>query len=195
MLVQSYLQICFIVFGFRCLILAVVRQIRNVYETASKHLDSDYEARNSGEVSTQKYPLLPILREQGLYKRDCRIQDEEQKKDSCEKDFPSHSKLTPGLYLLTCACKNKCVYGFSMMVRGESPSMLFNLVMTRFEENYNPHIIYDASCLSKEYGYNRELRRFMMLRITTDRFHQCNHTTCSDSFKSSQNQDLNEAKS
>ena len=65
-----------------------------------------------------------------------------------------------------------------MMVRVESLSMLFNLVMTRFEENYNPHIIYDASCLSKEYGYNRELRRFMRLRITTDRFHQCNHTTC-----------------
>ena len=61
-----------------------------------------------------------------------------------------------------------------MIVRGESPSMLFNLVMTRFEENYNPHIIYDASCLSKEYGYNRELRRFMKLRITTDRFHQYN---------------------
>ena len=36
-----------------------------------------------------------------------------------------------------------------MMVRGESPSMLFNLVMTRFQENYNPHIIYDASCLGK----------------------------------------------
>ena len=54
------------------------------------------------------------------------------------------------------------------MVTGESPSMLFNLVMTRFGGNYNPHIIYDASCLSKEYGYNRELRRFRMLRITTD---------------------------
>ena len=67
-----------------------------------------------------------------------------------------------------------------MMARGESPSMLFNLVMTRFEENYNPHIIYDASCLSKEYGYDRELRRFMKLRIMTDQFHQCNHTTCSD---------------
>ena len=67
-----------------------------------------------------------------------------------------------------------------MMVTGESPSMLFDLVMTRFEENYNPHIIYDASCLSKEYGYDRELRRFMKLRIMTDQFHQCNHTTCSD---------------
>ena len=40
---------------------------------------------------------------------------------------------------------------------GESPSMLFNLVMTRFEDDYNPYIIYDASCLAKEYGYNRGL--------------------------------------
>ena len=49
--------------------------------------------------------------------------------------------------------------------------------MTRFGESYNPHIIYDALCISKEYGYNRELRRVMMLRITTDCFHQCDHST------------------
>ena len=58
--------------------------------------------------------------------------------------------------------------------------------MTRFEANYNPHLIYDASCLAKEYGYNRELKRFMQLTITTDRFHECNHSTCSDAFRSSQ---------
>ena len=46
-------------------------------------------------------------------------------------------------------------------------------------------IIYDASCLAKEYGYNRELRRFMSLAICTDKFHECNHTRCSDAFKSS----------
>ena len=99
---------------------------------------------------------------------------------------PSHSKLTPGLYLLTCACAHKSVYGFSMMLSGESPSMLFDLVMTRFEDSYNPTIIYDASCLAKEYGLNRELRRFMRIKICSDRFHQCNHTTCCDSFKSSE---------
>ena len=64
--------------------------------------------------------------------------------------------------------------------------MLFDLVMTRFEDSYNPTIIYDASCLAKEYGLNRELRRFMRIKICSDRFHQCNHTTCCDSFKSSE---------
>ena len=115
-----------------------------------------------------------------------KLKTKKQSKDSCQKDFPAHSKLTPGLYLLTCGCPNKSVYGFSMMTTGESPAMLFDLVMTRFETNYNPHIIYDASCLAKEYGYNRELRRFMSLTITTDRFHQCNHKSCSDSFRSTE---------
>ena len=66
------------------------------------------------------------------------------------------------------------------------PAMLFDLVMTRFEHNYNPHIIYDASCIAKEFGYNRELRRFMQLSITSDRFHEVNHKSCSNSFKTSE---------
>ena len=85
--------------------------------------------------------------------------------------FPSHSKLTPGLYLLTYACAHKSVYGFFMKLSGESPSMLFDLAMTRFEDSYNPTIIYDASCLAKEYGLNRELRRFMRIKVCSDRFH------------------------
>ena len=56
-----------------------------------------------------------------------------------------------------------------MMLSGESPSMLFDLVMTRFEDSYNPTIIFDASCLAKEYGLNRKLRRFMKIKICSDR--------------------------
>ena len=142
--------------------------------------------REVGEVKTQIYPNFPILRERAIYKRDCELQDKMQRKQACQKEFPSHSKLTPGLYLLTCGCKHKSIYGFSMMLSGESPSMLFNLVMTRFERDYNPHIIYDASCIAKEYGYNRELRRFMQITISTDRFHEVNHKSCSNSFKTSE---------
>ena len=109
-----------------------------------------------------------------------------QRKQACQKEFPSHSKLTPGLYLLTCGCKRKSIYGISMMLSGESPSMLFNLVMTRFERDYNPHIIYDATCIAKEYGYNRELRQFMQITISTYRFHEVNHKSCSNLFKSSE---------
>ena len=34
--------------------------------------------------------------------------------------------------------------------------MLFDIIMTRFEPNYNPNIIYDASCKVKEYGLNEQ---------------------------------------
>ena len=37
----------------------------------------------------------------------------------------------------------------------------------------------------KEYGYNRELKRFMEISITTDGFHENNHTNCSSAFRSS----------
>ena len=100
------------------------------------------------------------------------------------------NKYLPKNPVFSCRCKNHVCYGFSMMISGESPSMLFDLVMTRFEANYNPQIIYDASCLAKEYGYNRELRRFMSLAICTDKFHECNHTRCSDAFKSSEYRSL-----
>ena len=72
-----------------------------------------------------------------------------------------------------------------VLVRGESPCILFDLIMMRFEPEYNPDIIYDASCLVKEYGLNRELRRSMSIRINKDRFNEQNHKTCSDSFKNS----------
>ena len=164
----------------------ILKHIINLYESGEQTKAEDYCTRVSGEIPTQVYPLFPIKRERAIYSRDCQSEDKKQSKDSCEKIFPSHSKLTPGLYLLTCACAHKSVYGFSMMLSGESPSMLFDLVMTRFEDSYNPTIIYDASCLAKEYGLNRELRRFMRIKICSDRFHQCNHTTCCDSFKSSE---------
>ena len=75
-----------------------------------------------------------------------------------------------------------------MMLSEESLAMLFDLVMTRFEHNYNPHIIYDASCIAKEFGYNRELRRFLQLSITSDRLQptKINHKSCSNSFKTSE---------
>ena len=166
--------------------LAVVKHICKVYNRAAVHNSTDYKQREAGEIPTEKYPNFPILREKAIYERDCKIEDRQHRKQSCEKEFPSHANLTPGLYLLTCGCKFKCVYGFSMMTTGESPSMLFNLVMTRFEDDYNPHIIYDASCLAKEYGYNRELKRFMSISITRDCFHEANHKTCSTSFRTSE---------
>ena len=39
--------------------------------------------------------------------------------------------------------------------------------------------------------HTEEIQRFMELQITDDKFHQCNHTSCGDSFKSSVYASLN----
>ena len=88
---------------------AILKHIINLYESGEQTKAEDYCTRVSGEIPTQVYPLFPIKRERAIYSRDCQSEDKKQSKDSCEKIFPSHSKLTPGLYLLTYACAHKSV--------------------------------------------------------------------------------------
>lgn len=171
-------------------LLTLVTHTRKVYSSGAENEEEDYCLREGGEIDTQVYPSFPILKERGVYENSLDIED-----TLCHKEFLSHRKLTPGIYLMTCGCKHKVIYGFSMMISGESPVMLFDLIMTRFERNYNPHIIYDASCRVKEYGLSRELKRFMNIQITTDRFHEVNHTRCSEAFKSSMYHSLNNVNS
>ena len=166
-------------------LLSLVQHIIDVYDSAPQRKATDYCRRVEGEIDTQVYPNFKLHTERAVYNKTCKSQDDRAERELCNKDFPSHSKLTPGLYIVTCGCKHKVIQGFSMMLSGESPEMLFDLIMTRFEESYNPHIIYDASCKVKEYGLNRELRRFMNINITTDVFHEENHTSCSRTFRSS----------
>ena len=78
-------------------LLSILRHIIRVYETSTLHSKDDYYLREDGEIPTQVIPNFPILRERAIYTKDCNIQDRKQQKDSCQKDFPSHSKLTPGL--------------------------------------------------------------------------------------------------
>ena len=56
-------------------------------------------------------------------------------------------------------------------------------------------IIIDYSCKLKEYALNREPKRFMSIRVTSDRFHENNHKTCSSSFKTSSYPSLRSANS
>ena len=109
----------------------------NQFELAPNIDVDNYYARDGGEILSQIFPNFPILRERAIYTKNCLTQDAKSEEDSCEKNFPSHAKLTPGLYLMTCGCKYKVIYGFSMMLTGESPRMLFDIIMIRFENDYN----------------------------------------------------------
>ena len=101
------------------------------------------------------------------------------------KIFLESVKLTPGLFIVCCPCPAKKVYGFSMMIGGESPRLIFDIVTTQFPMNYNPNWIYDAACRAKEIGLNREPERFMKTMIVTDHVDESNHTTCLPDSKSS----------
>ena len=58
-------------------------------------------------------------------------------------------------------------------------------------ENLNIRLFLTLICKTKEFGLNRETKRFMKLQITVDKFHQVNHTSCGDTFKSSEYSNLN----
>ena len=91
---------------------------------------------------------------------------------------------------MTCACPQKSIYGLAMMIQSESSGMICDIITSRFEDSYNPTIVYDACCKAKEYMLNCDTRRAMNLRIVSDPFHEGNHTTCSNSFKSTRYPDM-----
>ena len=128
----------------RLFLLALVEHISQVFHRAPSQTQDDYISRTSGEVPSQIFPNFPILKERAIYENNCHNQDKRVLKDSCEMEFPTHFGLTPGLYLMT---EQRSVYRFSMMLTSESPSMLFDIITTRFESDYNPNFIYDASRL------------------------------------------------
>ena len=167
-------------------LVAIIEHTEEIFDSAPVRQETDYTERNLGEIDAQLFPNFPVIRERAYYEKKCNVEDEKSLSFMCEKVFPSHNKLTPGLMIMTCACPQKVVYGFSLMTSGESPQFLFDIVMSRFPADYSPSIVYDNACKFKEYGLNRETQRFMELQITVDKFHQCNHTSCGESFKSSE---------
>ena len=162
-------------------LIAIIEHTEEVYESSPARQDSDYKERQDGEIDSQLFPNFPLLRERALYEKECKVEDDTSFKSMCEKSFPSHTSLSPGLMVMSCACPKKVVYGFSLMTSSESPQMIFDIVMSRFPLNYSPNIVY-----VKEFGLNRETHRFMELPITIDKFHQINHTSCGQSFNSSE---------
>ena len=166
-------------------LVSIIKHCINHYESSAQRSSEEYFSEHK-EVASEVFPNFPLLKKRAEYEKNCAIQDKKSFKGICNKTYGKHKKLSPGLLIMTCACPQKIVYGFTLMLDGESPMMVFDIIMSRFPINYNPKIIYDNSCKTKEYGLNRETRRFMNIQITTDRFHEANHTSCADSFKSSE---------
>ena len=99
-------------------LLAIINHTLAVLKSIEGRNYNDYFTRTEEEMPTQVFPMFPMQRERARYKKNCKAQDKAAWKDLCEKSFPTHNKLTPGLFIVTCGCTNKVVYGFSMMTTG-----------------------------------------------------------------------------
>ena len=133
------------------LLASIVQHSLDFYKSLNENDEADYEQRKE-EIYSEVYPQWEIRFEKAKYAKSCTSQDDQAWDKLCTKCFPSHQSLTPGLFIVTCACPNKSIYGFTMMVKHESPGMIFDITTTRFDPSYNPVWVYDAACKAKEYG-------------------------------------------
>ena len=83
------------------------------------------------EVASEVFPNFPRVNKRAEYEKNCTNEDKQSFKGICNKTYGKHKKLSPGLLIMTCACPQKVVYGFSLMLDGESPMMVFDIIMLR----------------------------------------------------------------
>ena len=127
-------------------LVSIIEHTEGLFKLAPERQPEDYDETVDGEIDSQLFPNFPILRQRAYYEKECQAEDDKSLKSMCEKIFPTHSALSPGLMVMTCACPRKVVYGISLMTSGESPQMIFDVIMSRFPPDYSPNIIYDNAC-------------------------------------------------
>ena len=122
--------------SIRTLYIHIIEFCIDYLETIPVRKEDDYEP-HSKEIKSEVFPNFLILKEKTKYKADEKGSKQEKNvgDDLCSKLFPENSKLTPGLFIVTCCCPKKKVYGYKKMVKGESPRIIFDIIMTRFPEN------------------------------------------------------------
>ena len=111
-------------------------------------MESDYKKRTTGEIHLEWFPNFPILYERARYEADERnsVIDNDALKNACNKDFMSQKYWTAGLWIVTCCCPQKVIYGIKKMVTGESPKFLTDFMMTRAPAGWYPTWVFDAAC-------------------------------------------------
>ncbi|GAQ90744.1 hypothetical protein KFL_006790070 [Klebsormidium nitens] len=69
-------------------------------------------------------------------------------------------------------CSHRVIYGFHVMLRGESPRDPFTVLYTRLNRHDLPaYLVYDNACKLRAYVMRREPTFFAEVRFLVDRFH------------------------
>lgn len=100
----------------------------------------------------------------------------------CNKTYKQKGTMTPGLVMFHCLDHNKCL-GFIVQDKAESPKMISEVLLTRFE-TMPEVIVYDTACHLAEYMLNRFPTPCKKTIFMVDAFHYDNHVECAESFDS-----------
>ncbi|GAQ87643.1 hypothetical protein KFL_003670040 [Klebsormidium nitens] len=69
-------------------------------------------------------------------------------------------------------CPHRVIYGFHVMLRGESPRDVFTVLFTRLNREHLPKfVVYDNACALRNYCMRREPAFFAEITFVVDRFH------------------------
>ena len=77
------------------ILIDIIDHTLEVFDSSASRNDEDYCERLEGEIDLQHFPNFPLRRERAFYEKTCNVEDEKSLKFMWEKDFPSHSTLTP----------------------------------------------------------------------------------------------------
>ena len=93
--------------SIRKLYVGVINFCLNYYQHCPTRRSTDYVRRTGGEIKGEWFPAFKLLRQPPLYQADKKNNLMDKEASSCSKLFPEHKKLTAGLFIMTCCCKEK----------------------------------------------------------------------------------------
>ncbi|KAI9189995.1 hypothetical protein H9P43_001428 [Blastocladiella emersonii ATCC 22665] len=151
------------------------------------------EPRRDLRDNGRYFPYREVVRQLVEYMKpnSSKPPDEDDDAVSCTKHTRGARKLAPGVVLFSCLCCRKCI-GFQVLSNKESPRVVYQTLLTRFEK-MPQYVIYDNACNALEYCLNRNPAAFKDTIFAVDAFHMPNHSACAPSFNIKSFQDMHGA--
>ena len=87
----------------------IVEHTLNFYRSLEDNNTASYEQSTKQEIDSEVYPNWPIKFFRPVYHKTCKDEDTKAWDKLCRKNFKDHKSLSPGLFIVTCACPRKAI--------------------------------------------------------------------------------------
>ena len=95
--------------------IAIIEFSISYYESCPERSIDDYIKRTGRDIKSEWFPNMPLRQQKAVYFANIQgnAKDYQEMMDEAyNKLFPELQKLSAGLFLITCCCKDKRIYGF-----------------------------------------------------------------------------------